>query len=80
VDGDGGADATAPWPDSRPGVAFGTITLTARVHDADPEMRKIIFDPVPRVDGIDPPGGPLTEMRSAIYLLGGLRRRAAGVR
>lgn len=78
--GDNVADATATWPDSRPEVAFGTITLTERVNDADPEIRKIIFDPIPRVDGIDPSGDPLTEVRSAIYLLSGRRRRAAGAR
>jgi catalase len=79
-DGDDVADASVAWPDSRPEVAFGTITLTARANDADPELRKIIFDPVPRVDGIDPSADPLIEVRSAIYLLSGRRRRAAGVR
>jgi catalase len=54
--------------------------VTARANDADPELRKIIFDPVPRVDGIDPSGDPLTEVRSAIYLLSGRRRRAAQAR
>lgn len=77
-EGDNVADATATWPESRLEVPFGTIMLTARVNDADPEMRKIIFDPVPRVDGIDPSGDPLIEVRSAIYLLSGRRRRAAG--
>jgi catalase len=51
--------------------------LTARANDADPELRKIIFDPVPRVDGLEPSGDPLTEVRSAIYLLSGRRGRAA---
>jgi len=32
---------------------------------------------VPRVDGIDSSGDPLTEVRSEIYLLSGRRRRAA---
>jgi catalase len=77
-EGDNVADATAAWPDSRPEAAFGTISLTARVNDADPEMRKIIFDPVPRVDGIDPSADPIIAVRSAIYLLSGRRRRAAG--
>jgi len=78
--GDDVADATVAWPDSRPEVEFGTLTLTARVNDADPEMRKIIFDPVPRVDGIDPSPDPLIAVRSAIYLLSGRRRRAADAR
>jgi catalase len=47
------------------------------VSESDPDLRKIIFDPIPRVDGIDPAGDPLTPVRSAIYLLSGRRRRAA---
>ena len=58
-------------------LGTGTLTLTARVDDQEPERRKIIFDPVPRVDGIDSSGDPLTEVRADIYLLSGRRRRGA---
>jgi catalase len=75
--GDDVADASVPWPDSRAEIPFGALTLTARVDDQELERRKIIFDPVPRVDGIDPSGDPLTEVRADIYLLSGRRRRAA---
>ena len=75
--GDEVANATVHWPASRPEIEFRTISLTARVDDADPEIRKIIFDPIPRVDGIDPSADPLIAVRSAIYLLSGRRRRAA---
>src|SRR5512133_798502 len=75
--GDDVADASVPWPDGRNEVSFGTIALTERVDDQTPERRKIIFDPVPRVDGIDSSGDPLTDVRSDIYLLSGRRRRAA---
>ncbi len=75
--GDNVADASMPWPDSRVEIPFGTLTLTARFDDQEPERRKIIFDPVPRVDGIDPSGDPLTQVRADIYLLSGRRRRAA---
>jgi catalase len=71
------ADASVPWPESRTEIPFGTITLTARVDDQVPERRKIIFDPMPRVDGIDSSGDPITQVRSDIYLLSGHRRRAA---
>ena len=74
--GDDVADASVTWPDSRPEIPFGTITLTARVDDQVPDRRSIIFDPVPRVDGIESSGDPLTEVRSDIYLLSGRRRRA----
>jgi catalase len=75
--GDAVADATSPWPETRTQAEFGVLTLTQRVDAQAPERRKIIFDPVPRVDGIDPAGDPLTELRSEIYLLSGRRRRAA---
>ena len=76
--GDDVADASVTWPDNRTDIGFGTITLTARVDDQAPDRRKIIFDPLPRVDGIDSSGDPLTEVRADVYLLSGRRRRAAG--
>src|SRR5580692_8895792 len=68
-DRDDVTDSSVPWPDSRPEIKFGTITLTERADDMDPERRKIIFDPIPRIDGIDTSGDPLSEVRSEIYLL-----------
>jgi len=75
--GDDVTDASTPWQPSRHEVPFGPITLTSRVDDQVPKRRKIIFDPVPRIDGIDSSGDPLTQVRSDIYLLSGRRRRAA---
>lgn len=75
--GDDVADASTTWPVSRMEIPFGTVTLTARVDDQASEQRKLIFDPVPRVDGIDPSGDPLTQVRADLYLLSGRRRRAA---
>jgi len=75
--GDEVTDSTAVWPENRPVIEFGTLTIRDRVDELAPERRKIIFDPVPRVDGIDSAGDPLTDVRSEIYLLSGRRRRAA---
>jgi catalase len=75
--GDDVTDSSVTWPASRVEIPFGTIALTALVDDQVPERRKIIFDPIPRIDGIDSSGDPLTEVRSDIYLLSGRRRRAA---
>jgi catalase len=40
---------------------------------------QIIFDPIPRVDSIEPSGDPLLDPRASVYLAGGHRRRAATV-
>jgi catalase len=77
--GDLVTDATVIWPESREMLEFGSITITQRVDELAPERRKIIFDPVPRVDGIDVSGDPLIEVRSELYLVSGRRRRAAPV-
>jgi catalase len=74
--GDDVTNASVTWPDTRTEIPFGTVSLTARVDDQVPERRKIIFDPLPRVDGIDSSGDPLTQVRADIYLLSGRRRRA----
>jgi catalase len=71
------ADASTTWPATRTEIPFGKITLTARVDHEAPERRKIIFDPLPRVDGLDSAGDPLTQVRADLYLLSGRRRRAA---
>jgi catalase len=68
-------DPTAEWAETRSEVEFGTLTITERVDELAPDRRKIIFDPIPRVDGIDPVGDPLTGVRSEIYLLSGRRPR-----
>jgi catalase len=77
-DGDAVTDSTNLWPETRTVAEFGILALRERVDELAPERRKIIFDPVPRVDGIDSAGDPLTAVRSDLYLLSGRRRRAAG--
>ena len=77
ADGDTVDDATAHWPESREQVELGTLELTQIVPDTPAQQKHIIFDPIPRVDGIDPSADPLLELRAAIYLLSGRRRRAA---
>jgi catalase len=56
---------------------LGTIELTAPAPENLAQQKQIIFDPIPRVDGIEPSADPLLELRAAIYLLSGRRRRAA---
>jgi catalase len=70
-------DATIHWPESRRLVPFGTIALTEIVPDGETQQRNIIFDPIPRVEGIEASADPLLELRAAVYLLSGRRRRQA---
>lgn len=76
-EGDEVNDATIHWPADREVFEIGTLVLTDPVADDVAEQKHIIFDPIPRVDGIDPSDDPLLELRAAIYLLSGRRRRAA---
>ena len=70
-------DATQHWPETRKLVPFGRIALTGIVPDSEAQQRQIIFDPIPRVDGIEASADPLLELRAAVYLLSGRRRRQA---
>lgn len=77
-EGDAVDDATVHWPDNRTVQDLGTIALTETVAEDRDEQKHIIFDPIPRVDGIEPSNDPLLELRAAAYLISGRRRRAAG--
>jgi len=76
-DGDVVDDATARWPESRALLPLGEVELTEIAPNNAETQRQIIFDPVPRVDGIEASADPLFEVRANIYLLSGRRRRAA---
>lgn len=76
-DGDTTDDATVRWPEDRPQLTLGEITLTAISPDNPAEQQRIIFDPIPRVDGIEASADPLFEPRANVYLLSGRRRRVA---
>jgi catalase len=70
-------DATKHWPESCTVMELGTVELTELVADNAKEEQRIIFDPIPRVDGIEPSDDPLLELRAAIYLISGRQRRGA---
>lgn len=75
--GDVTDNVTVGWPESRTLVDFGTLELDAAMPDSLAQQQRIIFDPIPRVDGIEPSADPLLELRAAAYLLSGRARRAA---
>ena len=71
-------DSTVHWPAERPEIDFGTIELSSVLPDNDAEQRHIIFDPIPRVDGIEPSEDPTT--RTAGHNLSDERPAAAARR
>ena len=74
-EGDVTDDATVRWPEDRRQVVLGEISLTAIAENNAAEQRQIIFDPIPRADGIEASSDPLFEPRANIYLMAGRRRR-----
>ncbi|KAJ7442648.1 catalase related subgroup domain-containing protein [Mycena latifolia] len=77
TEGDVTDDVTVHWPKDRATVNLGKLTLTTLVADNAREQKKIIFDPIPRIEGIEESEDPLFEFRAALYLISGRRRRAA---
>lgn len=77
-EGDVTVDNTVKWPAERKLVELGKVTLDKVVED-DPagQAKRLIFDPIPRVDGVEPSDDPLLEVRAHVYLLSGRERRAA---
>jgi catalase len=76
-EGDPTDDITQQWPDDRKTVVLGTIKLDSLVEDSVKEQKITIFDPIPRVEGIEPSADPILEFRAGLYLLSGRERRAA---
>jgi catalase len=76
-EGDVTNDATVHWPESRPVVELGVVKLDSIVPDNAKEQKYIIYDPSPRVEGVDVSDDPLLEFRAAVYLISGRQRRAA---
>lgn len=75
--GDEVNDNTVHWPEDREVADLGTLELTHAIPDDEAQQKQIIFDPIPRLDGIEPSDDPLLELRAAVYLISGRRRRSA---
>jgi catalase len=70
-------DATMPWPDDRPVVTLGTLSLTEIVDGTSPEVKTLFFSPMNLVPGITPSADPLLDARTRTYTIS-YRRRLAG--
>ncbi len=71
---DPATDGSRPWPEQRPQMELGTLTITQVVPDSPAMQRGLIFDPTRLVEGIELSGDPLLPARSAVYALSFERR------
>ena len=76
-EGDEVNDATVHWPENRSLIELGTVEIGKVLPENAKEQKRIIYDPIPRVKGIETSDDPLLEMRAAVYLISGKERRAA---
>jgi catalase len=77
--GDPTDDATKHWPESREVVELGRVELERVLSEEESKalQKKVIFDPIPRVQGVEASDDPLLDVRAAVYLISGKGRRAA---
>lgn len=78
-EGDVTDNAQEIWPEERKIVELGHIKIEKTLSDQESfsEQKKIIFDPIPRVDGVDISDDPLLDVRASVYLISGKQRREA---
>jgi catalase len=75
AEGDPVNDATAVWPDDRPTVELGVLSINQPVRDNEAAQRGLAFDPTRLVDGIEASDDPILEARSSIYAVSRRHRR-----
>ncbi|KAF8892312.1 catalase-like domain-containing protein [Gymnopilus junonius] len=78
-EGDVTNDATVHWPETRKLVELGQVKVE-KAYETEKnvkDQKNIIFDPIPRVKGVEPSDDPLLDMRASVYLVSGRERRAA---
>ncbi|MBV8127177.1 MAG: catalase family peroxidase, partial [Planctomycetaceae bacterium] len=76
AEGDPVDDCSQPWPEERPQVELGTLSITAPVADSAAAERQLVFDPAKLVDGIELSDDQLPAVRSAVYAISYRRRNA----
>jgi catalase len=75
AEGDTVDDSTEVWPDDRPTVELGVLSITGKVADNDASQRALAFDPTHLTDGVEASDDPLLDLRSAVYAISRRRRQ-----
>lgn len=78
-EGDVTDNATVIWPEERKIVELGVLKVEKTLSDEESlkEQKHIIFDPIPRVEGVEASDDPLLDVRASVYLISGKQRREA---
>jgi catalase len=76
-EGDAINDDTIVWPDSRPQVVLGILTLKAVLPDSQQVEKTFMFSPLNLVDGIGASDDPILAARPAAYAIS-FGRRSSG--
>jgi catalase len=76
ADGDPLDDPTQAWPDDRPRVRLGDLTITALAFDREQDGDVLVFDPTRVTDGIETSADPILQARSGAYRVSVTRRTA----
>jgi catalase len=76
-EGDTTDDITAEWPAERKIVELGAVKIEKVDETSEKGQKRLIMDPIPRCEGIEPSADPILEFRAALYLMSGRERRAA---
>ncbi|HLZ83483.1 MAG TPA: catalase family peroxidase [Caulobacteraceae bacterium] len=72
--GDQTSDPSQPWPDNRPVVDLGVLTLDKPVADSLEAQKKLLFLPTNLTDGIELSDDRLPVIRASAYALSFARR------
>lgn len=75
AEGDPVNDATAVWPNDRPVVELGVLSVTRKVVNNDAAQRALAYDPLRLVNGIEASDNPLLELRRSVYAVSRRRRK-----
>ncbi|KAL6835425.1 catalase-like domain-containing protein [Trichoderma camerunense] len=76
-EGDITSDPLVKWPETRKVIELGTISLVDVLNDNAAQQKYIIFDPIPRIDGVEASDDQLLQYRAGAYLISGLEHRNA---
>jgi catalase len=79
--GDQTDDATVLWPEERRLVELGEIEVKKTMGEKESleQQKQIIFDPIPRIAGVEVSNDSLLEVRASVYLISGKQRREAKI-